>query len=50
MDINEYTQKETSDLRMHEAEQYLRNPKNPSFLQVIIEKKKRTLFINVDTN
>ena len=48
MDIDEYTKKETSYPNMHEAEQFLRNPKNPSVLQVIIEKKKRTLFINRD--
>lgn len=31
MDIDEYTKKETSYPNMHEAEQFLRNPKNPSF-------------------
>lgn len=31
---------------MHEAEAYLRNPQNPSSLYVIIEGKKRRLFIN----
>lgn len=31
---------------MHEAEQYLRNPANPPRLKVIIDGKKRRLFIN----
>ena len=31
---------------MHEAEAYLRNPQNPSSLYVVIEGKKRRIFIN----
>ena len=35
---------------MHEAEQYLRNPANPPHLEVIIDGKKRRLFINRTDN
>lgn len=36
------------DNNMHEAEQYLRNPANPSSLYVLIGGKRRKLFINRD--